>query len=125
MELLYSSLVAETLEKMNSDKLESNEAKVFISDRLLSNNLAAMKVLGKHNKNQYANFISPDFNLFKSINSVQKGLIKYLKIKYPRNEPSFVPEELRKMFKNFDTTERAENDIMCNFGFCFSNLGRK
>lgn len=55
-----------------------------------------LKVIGKKTNHKF------DDTLFKQVNKLQKNLVGYLKMKYPRGAQTFVPGDLMKVFKEFD-----------------------
>jgi hypothetical protein len=59
--------------------------------------------------------------IFKQINKLQKNLVGYLKMKYPRGGQSFVPGDLMAVFKEFDLSEDLEFDILKNANIYFGS----
>lgn len=62
-----------------------------------------------------------DYDVFKQINSIQKNMINYLQMKYPRGGKAFVPGDLMKIFKNFNMVEHSSCDILRNMNIAFTN----
>ena len=81
---------------MNNHRMDSTETKVFISQKILNMSLNVLEVIGK--KTNYTYPIS----VFKKFNKTQSKLIAYLKMKYPRGGPTFIPGDLTKVFRSFD-----------------------
>lgn len=67
-----------------------------------------LKVASRKNQHKF----NP--TLFKQINKLQKNLVGYLKMKYPRGGQSFVPGDLMNVFREFDLSEDIEFDILKN-----------
>jgi hypothetical protein len=74
-----------------------------------------MKILGQKNNHQFDDFI------FQKFNELQKGIIGYLKAKYPRGQQNFVSGDLMNVFKSFDYVESPENDILKQSNIYFGN----
>ncbi len=84
---------------MNQHALINNESKIQIAEEVLWLNLNILKVVSRKNEHKF----NPQ--IFKLINKLQKKLVGYLKIKYPRGGQSFVPADLMDAFKEFDLSE--------------------
>ena len=93
------SISKDTLEQMNQNVLINNESKIQISEEILWFNLNILKVASRKSGHKF----NP--SIFKQINKLQKNLVGYLKMKYPRGGQSFVPGDLMAVFKEFDITE--------------------
>ena len=93
--------------------LSVNDAKLYMSQRVLIANLNIMKLLGQKKKHKF------DEKVFKDFNNLQKNLIGYLKAKYPRSGQNFVPGDLMKIFKPFNYVESPENDIIRRSNYYF------
>jgi hypothetical protein len=52
--------------------------------------------------------------MLREFNGLQKKMVEYLKIKYPRNMKNFVADDLMRNFKDFDSTLEPEFDIIRN-----------
>lgn len=58
--------------------------------------LNVLEVIGKKTNYSYP------IDVFKKFNKTQKKLIAYLKMKYPRGGPTFIPGDLTKVFQSFN-----------------------
>ena len=75
--------------------------------------LNVLEVLGKKTSHSYP------VDVFKKFNKTQSSLIVYLKMKYPRGGPTFIPGDITKVFQTFDMVENPDNDILRNANICF------
>lgn len=93
--------------------LSHKEAKLHLSEKMLTVNLNILKAVVKQEKYQF------DEETFTKYNELQKSIVGYLKAKYPRGKQNFVSGDLMNVFKSFDYVESPENDIIRQAGFYF------
>ena len=55
------------------------------------------------------------------MNHINKGILAYLKSKYPRNKNVFVPAELQSKFDKINFLTNHENNVLVNAGITFTN----
>ena len=55
------------------------------------------------------------------MNDVNKGILEYLKSKYPRNKNIFVPAELQSKFDKVNYLSLHQNNMLVNAGITFTN----
>ena len=103
----------QVLEEMNEHRLNHNESKIYFSEKILVMSLKVLKVIARKTNYSYP------LSVFKLFNKTQRKLISYLKMKYPRGGPTFVPGDLAKKFQNFNMVENPDNDILRNARICF------
>ena len=90
---------AHVLDEMNAQRMNSKEAKIFISEKILIMSLQIIEVIQRKTHFKYP------IDIFKKFNKIQKSLIIYLKMKYPRGGQTFIPGDLSKLFQPFDLVE--------------------
>ena len=115
----YMSISSHVLEMMHSKHLSQNETKIHFSEKVLVMSLKTLEVIGRKTNYHY-----PE-DVFRLFSKTQSRLISYLKMKYPRGGPTFVPGELPKKFQSFSMVESPENDILRNMGICFAEGSEK
>ena len=54
------------------------------------------------------------------MNDINKGVLAYLKSKYPRNKNLFVPTELQSKFDQVNYLTLHENNMLVNMGLTFT-----